>query len=274
MELTEYEVRQKTARIFRAARKSRGYKQIDISSAMNVNQGTISKLENGILTPDAGTWYKFCKLLNLEPDLTYRSGYLFSTIPSKQFCGGKFFKKEKSNGLITVKECIPFINVIHEFNLMDQFEIVLKKKQIDRDILAIAEYKIPIRVLTIIFDFLNEQMPELDANVFAAQYFIQDLEFLVGSWSKTKAVTTKAMEKLIRRIEKIEDIFNYDIDDSSIQLNLKKPSELITVDENFLKSYIAYRANLLKTICTDVLALKDVKLSHTDQYNYVIEYTI
>lgn len=61
--------------IFRAARKEAGFSQIDIARKLGISQGTLSKLENGVLTPSAPLWFEFCKLTKIPSD-SLTEGYI------------------------------------------------------------------------------------------------------------------------------------------------------------------------------------------------------
>jgi len=49
----------KTARIMRAARKARGWTQVDFAHKIGVSQSAISKFENGTLIPSVHQWFDF-----------------------------------------------------------------------------------------------------------------------------------------------------------------------------------------------------------------------
>lgn len=51
--------------LFKAARKYRGLTQIETSKHLNIQQSTLSKIENGLLSPDVAQWYFFCQLTQI-----------------------------------------------------------------------------------------------------------------------------------------------------------------------------------------------------------------
>lgn len=68
MGIEEKESAARIALLFRAARKDAGYSQSDISKGLGISQGTLSKLENGVLTPSAPLWFEFCKMTKIPSD--------------------------------------------------------------------------------------------------------------------------------------------------------------------------------------------------------------
>ncbi len=260
-------VREKTANIFRAARKVRGFKQSDMAQSLGITQGMVSKLESATLAPDAGLWYDFCKLLGVDGDLTYTSGYLFTSNINEELSLDSFNigKMEKST-LIKVKECIPFIHTIRDMKLMDDFSTLLKKHQIDIDVFTVPEYQVPMNLLALIFDFLNENLSQIKYMNYSSKYFANDFDYFMSG-------VDSSIDKLIQKLQYLEQIFEYEKNKHSLTISLSPTFKYSISDDTFVKSYMRYKAQLLKTVCSNIYDLKNIKLYKLDPLNYEIQYT-
>jgi transcriptional regulator with XRE-family HTH domain len=54
--------------LIREVRKSVGMTQVDLAKEMQISQGTLSKLENGLLVPSVIEWYRLCNCTGLSYD--------------------------------------------------------------------------------------------------------------------------------------------------------------------------------------------------------------
>ncbi len=64
---------------------------------MGISQGTISKIESAQLVPNMVQWYKFCNIININPDETFDSGLV--TIRPKKDQPHKFKMGKKKSPL-------------------------------------------------------------------------------------------------------------------------------------------------------------------------------
>ena len=58
-------LKDRSALVFRSARKAAGYTQQDLAKVLGIQQGTISKIEDGKLFPDLFTWLHFAEILQI-----------------------------------------------------------------------------------------------------------------------------------------------------------------------------------------------------------------
>lgn len=267
MGMSDRKVRERIARLLRAGRKLRGLYQSEMATELGVTQSAISKLESADVAIDAGTWYHFCKFMDLNPDYTFSSGYLF-TRDLKEKIEGKKFKvgKLKTDNLIKVKECIPFVNAIVELNHEAEFNVYLKTKKIDPDVFTVPEYKVPLPLLGLIFDFLTEKMTEAKFFSITARKFVDEANWLaIGA--------ENSINKLIQNLNQTEKIFDIKDVDNSLVVTLASSFKYSKDDENFLKSYMKYKSQQLKLACTDIYGFKGVKVQKVSNLHLEIQYS-
>lgn len=58
----------KFAQVLRSARKSKDISQVDLSRAIGISQGQLSKLEKGINVPSAPIWFRVCEALDIQAE--------------------------------------------------------------------------------------------------------------------------------------------------------------------------------------------------------------
>ena len=175
------ESKARVARVFRAARKLRGYRQDHLSKVIGSTQGTISKIENATLIPDAGEWYLFCNKMNIDPDLTYSSGYVFSRVPIVNNNNFKLGKFKKVTDYVKVRSCIPFLNAIKDLGHYEEFLALMKKNKIDSDVFVVIDYQIPINILQMLMDFLKSKAQLKKVVSIVSKCFSQEYEKIVGN---------------------------------------------------------------------------------------------
>jgi DNA-binding XRE family transcriptional regulator len=64
-----------SALVFRSARKAAGYTQQELAKLLGIQQGTISKIEDGKLFPDLFTWFHFADILKIA-ERSIERGYI------------------------------------------------------------------------------------------------------------------------------------------------------------------------------------------------------
>ena len=74
MNLLEKKDAVRTAKVFRAARKQKGFSQLELSKKLSITQGTLSKIELGKLSVSSSIWYEFCNLTDLQPEWAWGLG--------------------------------------------------------------------------------------------------------------------------------------------------------------------------------------------------------
>lgn len=258
------ELREKTARIFRAGRKLYGINQVEMAKTLGITQGTVSKLETAVLAPDAGVWYQFCKHLNLNADLTFSSGFIFDpdleNVQKDKFKLGK--KKSGSKNKIKVRNCLPFIDTIYDLEGSENLAKHLKLINIDADVFAVPDYDVPVEVLSEVFNYLGELQTEAKSLKAVTQSFIKYKDILYSGD--------------IESIEMLTDLFRSQL----VNVNLEAGCVNITVDlednakinQNFLAGYVKYQSQLIKEIASKVLKIDGISLDKIDLFQYSLRY--
>jgi transcriptional regulator with XRE-family HTH domain len=275
MELSSEEnlIRERVSGIFRAARKLRGLKQAEMAKLINVSQSAISKFESGTLMPDTHKWYQFCQSLGLDADLTYRSGYVFSTIPRDSYKKSNFkFGKKPSTSLIKAKECIPFINSITKMEQKFSFEDTMKKNGIDIDIFRIVDFNIPVSVLAIIFKFMNSNIGQYEK--MASKAFIEDLDYFLPSSKLTRNQLNTNLPKTLQSLEASSEIARFSKKGNKIKIEINKNFAYTDSDKAFIEKYLKYKSTLTKDILKSSKQVKDINVSKKSTTEYIIEYAV
>ena len=68
-------LKDRSALVFRSARKAAGYTQQDLAKLLGIQQGTVSKIEDGKLFPDLFTWLHFAEILKIA-ERSIERGYI------------------------------------------------------------------------------------------------------------------------------------------------------------------------------------------------------
>lgn len=58
----------KIGRLMKVSRKGAHLTQVEVSKKLGIEQGTLSKMENGILMPSAVQWFDFCRIVKIDTD--------------------------------------------------------------------------------------------------------------------------------------------------------------------------------------------------------------
>lgn len=75
MPTTTQGLKDRSALVFRSARKAAGYTQQELAKTLGIQQGTISKIEDGKLFPDLFTWFHFAEILKIA-ERSIERGYI------------------------------------------------------------------------------------------------------------------------------------------------------------------------------------------------------
>jgi len=143
--------------LFRAGRKDRGFSQLDVSQALGISQGTLSKLENGVLSPSATLWFDFCSLTGIPSDslLTGKIDHGHS-LSGKILEPSDFFRiksKYKIDSGSSVRSVLPFL-IQAKANLgQKKSNSLIEHLGVDPDYFCNVDHSISISFL---FDFWKE----------------------------------------------------------------------------------------------------------------------
>ena len=257
-------LRIKTARLFRAARKLNALTQIDVSKKMDIAQGTVSKLESSILEPNAAEWYKYCLITGLEPDLTFRTGLIFNKVTKGLAKKAKFkLPKNKSGEMVTVKECIPFVNAIRELGLSNEFDAYLKANTIDRDVFTVVNFEIPALVMQLILEFIDTHLTSKKIEKANTSSIIRNLYSSDNKGLATKSKTLP-LEKLVLKLEQFEGHISYKMNNGSISLSIQSDSSQLHIKA------LGIKAKILASICESEYNY-NVELTQQDDHHYMLQ---
>lgn len=182
---------QSIAVLFRAIRKFNGLYQADFAKILGVTQGTISKIESGLLGPELILWFKLLKVFKIKDPycFTYK-GLEFSseviqglaTTPSRLAPGFVFDEK---NCITTVRKIRPIFDYLFANNqkLLNKF---LEKNSIAIELFYILNHPLNDEIVNLLFDFL-------DSHKFNSQ-FMNTVDFSFES--TLGGVTNELQEKV------------------------------------------------------------------------------
>tara|TARA_R110002072_G_scaffold64203_3_gene159504 strand:+ start:115074 stop:115865 length:792 start_codon:yes stop_codon:yes gene_type:complete len=232
------EAKVKVARVFRAARKLRGYRQDKLSKLIDNTQGTVSKIENATLIPDTAEWYLFCEKMNIDPDQTFSTGYVISRTPIVNNSNFKVGKFKKVTCYVKVSSCIPFLLAIRELGYEDEFFPLLKKSKIDRDVFVVINYEVPINVLQMMVDFLKSKIELKKTVAIVSKCFSQEYDKLIGN------LNLGNLHELITAFSVDEPYLNFEMIGNDISITLKPGLE----EDTFSADYIMFKANFFNEV--------------------------
>lgn len=266
MGMSDQQIRNKTARLIRAARKLKGQKQSELASYLGITQSAVSKLESGTLSPDAGVWYQFCKKFNLNADLTYSSGFIFTKITPDDVSSSLFKINElKKHNSIKVKECIPFVLAIENLGLKEDFSKVLKKSKVDEDILIIPDLQIPIDILHLIFNFMAKETTLSRSYTKVYEALAQNLAFICPEGEKS-------LKALIESMERDQPALQFEIRNKRVSIKINEQFKFSLNEQEFYKNYILHKANVLKKLAEKLYGYKKINILKLSPYNYELRY--
>lgn len=97
-----------------AARKLRGYTQIELSKKLGISQGLVSKLEKGSLQPSAILWFEVCQSMNIDWDCQV-FGYIDELGPTvhSKFIHSKKYGAPYTSSVRSLKPLLDILRLIH-----------------------------------------------------------------------------------------------------------------------------------------------------------------
>lgn len=150
----------KTPEILRALRKYHGINQVQLSQIIGVSQGTMSKLEAGILDLSATQWVYLCQKYNLDPTII-STGRIeaFDNIKIDPNCSNSYgnFKINKRYQYLmgsTNRTVYPFIKFLERKAGPEKTNEFFKAIKVDRDYFSIQNLPINILIIEDIFNYL------------------------------------------------------------------------------------------------------------------------
>lgn len=255
--------RAKFASIFKTTRKLFKLNQSEFARKLGITQGTVSKLEKGLLGPDAALWYAFCMEFGLYADATYRSGYLFFKeevdFKGDEFKMGKFHQER----LIKVKEITPLLHSMNEYQILDNFYDVLKNKGIEREALIVPEYEVPFEVLKTALDVAYSVKSSKILMNHAIKYFVESKQYLVEELGYS-------YKKLIKDLNQNDPYLNIELVGKKVNINLVSNLKFSLDEAKAMKTYFMYKLECVANALSQLFEMKGVKLVERGEFSYSI----
>ena len=253
----------KIANVFRVTRKLSGDSQKEFAIRLGITQGTVSKLENGTLGPDAVLWYLFCKEFNLYADVTYKTGLLF--FKEQVFFKGNEFRMGgySLDRFIKVKEVIPFLKTTEELEIKEEYFNLLEEKGIDRDAFLIPEYIVPFELLKEIVDFSTTEKTKKDFLNSSVKHFISDKTEIIADMGYTYS-------QFIRYINENDPFFNIQSKGKKVSVDLIPNFKFSLEEQETLKAYMTFKTKAIVQTLAKAFDLKGIKAIKLDDFSYSI----
>ena len=255
----------KTAQIFRAARKQGDKTQVEVARDLGISQGALSKLEAGILKPDAELWFSFCDLFQLSPDFTFRNGTIDrltrATIEQGKRVGG--FKplpaKYASLRGIKVRSILPLIMLLSETKNPSKFLTFCKSVEMDPDYFVILDNQVNLLFLEDFFAFLSKEGILKGDRLLNVDLFVRRPEVHGGLSAKYTALGNP--ELIVRNFVANSNYYDCDFKYSVSKLNSKELRVVIEPQphlkdlplsnpEQVAKHFSHYRQHLISGIAS------------------------
>lgn len=121
------------AQMIQAARRKAGMTQTEVSKKTKITQGTLSKIEAHVCSVSAKHWFLLSELLNI-PHHSAIAGILDRGDKVKKILRNNSFRlpaRYTKAALGSVKEILPFVEVVKELKGKSKFEEFSKKVRVD-----------------------------------------------------------------------------------------------------------------------------------------------
>ncbi|NOT78681.1 MAG: helix-turn-helix transcriptional regulator [Bacteriovoracaceae bacterium] len=197
---------QNIAVLFRAIRKFNGLYQADFAKMLGVTQGTISKIESGLLSPELILWFKFLKVFNIKDPycFTYKGvefgSDVFQGMATKTSRLAPGFVFDEKNCITTVRKVRPIFDYLMANNqkLLNKF---LEKNSIAIELFYILNHPLNDEIVNLLFEFL-------DSHKFNSQ-FMNNVDF---SFESTLGGFTDELQDKVGSSSFFSDILTVDGD--------------------------------------------------------------
>lgn len=147
--------------IFKATRKINRLQQVSFAAILDVSQGTISKIESGIMQPELSLWFNFLKSFNIVAPYCFTYGGVeFHESIYKEFKKNgapllPLFDFNKDKIIFEVKTIRPLVDFLMK-NHLKVFSIFLKKNKIRPEVFYILNHPLTFNFADVFFCFLQE----------------------------------------------------------------------------------------------------------------------
>lgn len=149
------------AALFKSTRKFHKLHQTEFSAILGVTQGTISKIESALMSPELGLWFRFLKAFNiLDPYCFTYAGVEFNESAFKVLKGegsvlAPRFNFKDGPFIFTVQKIRPLFDYLVK-NHPKTLDTFLKDNKISKEIFYILNHPLPADFLDAFFAVLDE----------------------------------------------------------------------------------------------------------------------
>lgn len=155
------EVSLNIAALFKCTRKFHKLHQTEFSAILGVTQGTISKIESGLMSPELGLWFRFLKAFNiLDPYCFTYAGVefnakAFNVLQTDGSVLAPRFNFKDGPYIFTVQKIRPLFDFIYK-NHPKAVETFLKDNKISVEIFYILNHPLACDFVDAFFSLLDE----------------------------------------------------------------------------------------------------------------------
>jgi DNA-binding XRE family transcriptional regulator len=147
--------------LFKTTRKFHRLQQTEFSAILGVTQGTISKIESSMMSPELGLWFKFLKAFNIQDPYCFTYAgieYNESAFQNLKTEGSPFAPKfdfKNATYLFNVRRIRPLFDFVLK-NHSKALEEFLKENKINKEIFYILNHPLTSEFVDSFFAFLEE----------------------------------------------------------------------------------------------------------------------
>lgn len=149
------------AALFKSTRKFHKLHQTEFSAILGVTQGTISKIESGLMSPELGLWFRFLKAFNIQDPycFTYAgvefSDNTFKVLKTEGSVLAPRFNFKEDQYIFTVQKIRPLFDFVLK-NHPKAFETFLKENKIAVEIFYILNHPLTCQFVDAFFSLLDD----------------------------------------------------------------------------------------------------------------------
>lgn len=269
-----------SAQILRSVRKSLNVNQVEMSGRLNLSQGAISKIENGLLEFHALEWINFCRQFSIDPNIltlgivTYLPN-IVQIQTNKDFRTGlfklpiKYGKGEQSK----LHSLYPIINHLNQNpSQFDKFRAEVKESlKVDPDYFLVLDHTANIKLFN---DFFNLKTVKAIKAGFAKKENFSFYQSKKSLKTILENIDSKNLENAIQQYVKnfatpIFGFNEYHLDTN--KKTIKIESKVTDIDQEALKRYHQYQIDLLADFIKLYDTKNNIKVKNKDTY-YQLEY--
>jgi len=275
--------------IIRVARKYMGSSQVELSEAINIAQGTLSRFESGKLEPSVSDWFNICTFLKIDPR-SYEWGFLellnsFDSDNDFKLNMKCPWKKSSPTFAVTIRSTIPIWNYLYKMKGKDFLVKFLKSKKIDPDILAVYDFLIPTNFFLQLMGELIDSGAINESNIAAIFKSTNSSEvhgkFYFDKYSRIDN-PFEILEEYVQLQNKYQSNFKLKLkkmhkNNYQLQVNAKKDFEA-TLDNNQNSKALSflnlYQESFIKNICNIIPGKKVSVESISNEGNFHTTYEL